>query len=171
MSPVGICDKVGLSWTSVRFREASMRLSILWLFLIVAPAATQQAAAYPIESNQIRVIDGDTITADGKTIHLFGFIAPEVQSAQCQAERDLGVKASRRMRDLISAGGLDYSPVPCACPTTLLGKWACTLARTCGALKAKGRDVGQILMAEGLAVPFSCDGMQCPKAPKPWCKT
>jgi micrococcal nuclease len=148
-----------------------MRLSVLWLFLIVAPAVTQQAAAYPIESNQIKVIDGDTITADGKTIHLFGFLAPEVQSAQCQAERDLGVKASRRMRDLISAGGLDYSPVPCACPTTLLGKWACTLARTCGALKAKGRDVGQILVAEGLAVPFSCDGMQCPKAPKPWCKT
>jgi endonuclease YncB( thermonuclease family) len=148
-----------------------MRLSILWLFLIVAAAGTQQAAAYPIESNQIKVIDGDTITADGKTIHLFGFIAPEVQSAQCQAERDLGVKASRRMRDLISAGGLDYSPVQCACPTTLLGKWACTLARTCGALKAKGRDVGQILVAEGLAVPFACDGMQCPKAPKPWCKT
>ncbi|HEV7984317.1 MAG TPA: hypothetical protein VGP86_15600 [Xanthobacteraceae bacterium] len=70
-----------------------MRLSILWLFLIFAPAVAQQAAAYPIESNQIKVIDGDTITADGKTIHLFGFIAPEVQSAQCKAERDLGVQS------------------------------------------------------------------------------
>ena len=43
-----------------------MRLSILWLFLIVAPAVTQQAAAYPIESNQIKVIDADTIAATGR---------------------------------------------------------------------------------------------------------
>jgi endonuclease YncB( thermonuclease family) len=117
------------------------------------------------------VIDGDTIATNGRTIHLVGFIAPEMQSAQCQAERDLGVKASRRMRDLVSAGGLDYSPVPCSCPTTLLGGWVCSVARTCGALKAKGRDVGDILVAEGLAIPFSCDGMQCPKAPKPWCRS
>ncbi len=143
-----------------------------WIFgLAVVLAMMQHAGAYPIEANQIRVIDGDTIAAAGKTVHLFGFIAPEIESAQCQTERDLGVKASRRVRDLISAGGLDYSPVPCSCPTTLLGKWACTLARTCGALKAQGRDVGDILVAEGLAIPFLCDAMQCPKAPKPWCKS
>jgi endonuclease YncB( thermonuclease family) len=143
-----------------------------WIFaLAVALAAAQHAGAYPVESDQIRVIDGDTITTAGKTVHLVGFIAPETQSAQCQAERDLGAKATKRMRDLVSAGGLDYSPVTCSCPTTTLGKWVCKFARTCGALKAKGRDVGELLVAEGLAIPFACDGMECPKARKPWCKS
>jgi micrococcal nuclease len=137
----------------------------------IALAVMQQAVAYPIESNQIKVIDGDTITADGKTIHLLGFAAPEMQGAQCRAERDLGAKATKRMRDLIQAGALDYSPVTCSCPTNTLGKWVCILARTCGRLEANGRNVGDILVAEGLAVPFLCDGMQCPKAPKPWCKS
>ena len=137
----------------------------------VAFAMVQQAGAYPLEPNQIRVIDGDTIAADGKTIRLVGFIAPEIQSPQCQAERDLGVKASKRVRELILAGDLDYSPVTCSCPATTLGKWVCKFTRTCGALKAKGRDVGEILVTEGLAIPFLCDGMQCPKAPKPWCKS
>src|ERR1700674_2058035 len=47
------------------------------------------SGAYPLESNQIRVIDGDTIATDGKTIRLVGFISPEIQSPQCQAERAL----------------------------------------------------------------------------------
>jgi micrococcal nuclease len=143
-----------------------------WQFgIALALAMTQQAVAYPIESNQIRVIDGHTIAADGKTIRLVGFVAPEMQGAQCRAERDLGAKATKRIRDLIMAGGLDYSPVTCSCPATTLGKWVCIFARTCGRLKANGRDVGDILVAEGLAVPFLCDGMQCPKAPKPWCRS
>jgi hypothetical protein len=36
-------------------------------------------------------------------------------------------------------------------------------------LKANGRDVGGILMSEGLAVPFVCGRLHCPPTPKPWC--
>jgi endonuclease YncB( thermonuclease family) len=143
-----------------------------WIFrFVVALALTQQAAASAIQSNQIRVIDGDTIITDGKTVHLAGFVAPDIQSAQCRAERELGTKASKRVRDLIQAGGLDYSPVTCSCPATTLGQWICRFARTCGVLKANDRNVGDILVAEGLAVPFACDGLKCPKAPNPWCKS
>jgi endonuclease YncB( thermonuclease family) len=143
-----------------------------WIFRVVVLATiVQQAGASPIDPQRIRVIDGDTIATGGKTVHLVGFIAPEIQGAQCRAERELGAKAAHRVRDLVSAGGLDYSPVPCSCPTTILGKWACRFARTCGSLKADGHDVGDILVAEGLAIPFSCDGIRCSKAQKPWCKT
>jgi endonuclease YncB( thermonuclease family) len=137
----------------------------------VALMIAQHVAASPIDAREIRVIDGDTIAAGGKTIHLVGFIAPEIQSAQCRAERELGAKAAHRVRDLVRAGALDYSPVACSCPTTMLGKWVCKLARTCGSLKADGHDVGEILVAEGLAVPFSCDGARCSKISKPWCKS
>jgi micrococcal nuclease len=150
---------------------ARLILGFVLFGFVFGLAIMPQAVAYPIESKQIRVIDGDTIIADGKTIHLFGFTAPEMQGAQCRAERDLGAKATRRMRDLIQASTLDYSPVTCSCPATTLGKWICKFARTCGTLKANGRDVGEILVAEGLAVPFLCEGMECPRAPKPWCKS
>ena len=131
----------------------------------------QHAGAEPVEPQQVRVIDGDTITVRGKTIHLVGFVAPETQDAQCEAERDLGAKAARRMRDLIRSGGLDYAPVICSCPTTTLGKWVCNFSRSCGILKANGRDVGAILVEDGLAVPYVCDHAGCPKAPNPWCKS
>jgi len=32
-----------------------------------------------------------------------------------------------------------------------------------------GRDVGSILIEEGLAVPFVCGATHCPRTPKPWC--
>jgi endonuclease YncB( thermonuclease family) len=137
----------------------------------VALMIVQRAVGSPIDAQEIRVIDGDTIATGGKTVHLVGFIAPEIQGAQCRAERELGTKAAHRVRDLLKAGGLDYSPVACSCPTTVLGKWVCKFARSCGSLKAGGQDVGEILVAEGLAIPFACEGLQCAKASKPWCKS
>lgn len=141
----------------------------LGLALALNAGGAQHADASPVEPRQVRVIDGDTITVDGKTIYLAGFIAPETQGARCKAERDLGAKAARRVRDLILAGGLDYSPVMCSCPATTLGRWLCNFGRTCGMLKTNGRNVGDILVEEGLAVPFLCDATRCPKAPNPWC--
>jgi len=132
--------------------------------------ASELARADVIEPWQGRVIDGDTIALNGKTIHLVGFIAPETRDAQCKAERDLGDKAARRMRDLILAGGLDYSPVICPCPAATLGKWFCNFGRTCGRLKTNGRDVGDILVEEGLAATYSCGRAGCPKTTRLWCE-
>lgn len=36
-------------------------------------------------------------------------------------------------------------------------------------LNASRRDVGQILIADALAVPFKCSTTRCPPTPKPWC--
>lgn len=47
---------------------------------------------------------------------------------------------------------------------------ACNFGRSCGTLKAAGRDVGEILVAEKLAVPFQCEANRCPKTPRPWCE-
>ena len=37
-------------------------------------------------------------------------------------------------------------------------------------LASEGRDVGAILIEEGLAVPFICGATHCPKTPRPWCQ-
>jgi endonuclease YncB( thermonuclease family) len=84
--------------------------------LVLVALLTGQSAAAIGQPQQIHVIDGDTITLNGKTIHLVGFIAPETRDAQCKVERDLGDKAASRLRELVRAGGLDYSPVMWGAP-------------------------------------------------------
>jgi hypothetical protein len=49
-------------------------------------------------------------------------------------------------------------------------RFACNHGRACGTLRSNGRDVGAILIAEGLAVPFVCGATSCPKTPRPWCQ-
>jgi endonuclease YncB( thermonuclease family) len=141
------------------------------LAILALVLTAQHATASYISPQQIRVIEGDTIVADGKTVHLSGFVTPDPQTRRCAGERELGVKASKRVRELVEAGDLDYSPVTCSCPNTILGRLMCRVARSCGVLKAHGRNIGEILIAEGLAAPFVCEDEQCPKAPRPWCES
>jgi micrococcal nuclease len=152
----------------VRFFDS---LRILGEALLVAiPLLTAQSVlADVVEPRQVQVIDGDTITVSGKTIRLVGFIAPETWDAQCRAERDLGKMAASRLRDLIQAGGLDFSPVVCPCPTATVGRLFCNFGRACGRLKSNGRDVADILVAEGLAASYSCSKAGCPKTTRLWC--
>jgi endonuclease YncB( thermonuclease family) len=74
------------------------------------------SAAEPIAPGAIEVIDGDTIRADGRTVRLVGFDAPEAgYHAQCESERTPAAKATFRLRQLVSGGGLDLQLLPCAC--------------------------------------------------------
>src|SRR6516162_7035818 len=98
-----------------------------------------------------------------------GFNAPETRRAACEAERLLGAKATRRLRDLVRAGNLDFEYVACSCPARTQGTSACNYGRDCGILKSHGRDVGAILIEEGLAVPFVCGATRCPRTLRPWC--
>ena len=142
------------------------------LFALLAASNISAGKAESIEPDQVRVIDGDTIRVYNKrpNVRLVGFNAPETRRAQCEAERELGAKATRRVRDLVKAGTLDYAPVACSCPAGTQGTQVCNYGRDCGTLKANGRDVGDILIEEGLAFPFKCGATSCPKTPKPWCK-
>lgn len=135
--------------------------------LLMAPAA-----AAPISPDRIRVVDGDTIKVDGKNpnVRLVGFNAPEARRAKCERERQEGGQATRRVRNLVHAGSLDLTYVKCSCRPGTEGTKACNYGRSCAVLKAGGRDVGQILIAEKLAVPFQCGKTRCPKTPRPWCE-
>jgi endonuclease YncB( thermonuclease family) len=121
------------------------------------------ASAEPIDPADVWVIDGE----QHPNVRLVGFNAPEIHNATCQAEADLGTRATRRLRELVRAGGLEFEYVRCSCPETTQGTFACNYGRTCGTLRANGRDVGSILIAEGLAVPFVCESTRCPATPRP----
>jgi endonuclease YncB( thermonuclease family) len=74
------------------------------------------AIAEPIAPGAISVTDGDTIRAHGQSVRLVGFDTPETGSrAQCEAERSLGARASMRLRQLVAAGGMDLTLIPCSC--------------------------------------------------------
>ncbi len=122
----------------------------------------------PITPDEVRVIDGDTIRIRHQKpdVRLVGFNAPETRRAICEAERELGDKATRRLRDLVQSSKLDFEFVACACQPGTEGTPSCNYGRRCGTLKANGRDVGAVLISENLAVPFVCGQTRCPPTPK-----
>jgi len=140
-------------------------MSFRTLFLLAI--VSMPAIAEPIDPDDVRVIDGDTIRVyhAQPNVRLVGFNAPETRRAECDAEAELGARATRRLRDLIRAGHLDFIYVKCSCPEGTEGTFACNYGRDCGTLRSNGKDVGTILIEEGLAVPFVCGATHCPRTP------
>jgi endonuclease YncB( thermonuclease family) len=144
------------------------RFVVAVAFVVLATSAV----AEPVSAHRIHVLDGDTIRLDGKKpdIRLVDFNAPETDRARCPAERQMGVRAAHRLRELVLAGGLDLQFVRCSCPAGTEGTMRCNYGRACGRLTSRGRDVGEVLISERLAVPFHCGQTRCPKTPRPWCE-
>jgi endonuclease YncB( thermonuclease family) len=117
----------------------------------------------------IDVIDGDTISADGKHYRLVGIDTPEKgYLAKCAAEREKAARASSRLRQIVDGGNLQLSRVSCHCEGGTEGTQACNYGRFCGVLTSAGRDVGQMLINEGLAKRYDCSSGRCPHK-QSWC--
>jgi endonuclease YncB( thermonuclease family) len=117
---------------------------------------------------RIRVIDGDTVERAGAVYRLVGFDTAETgKRARCDAERRRGERARARLVALV-AGGADLAPVPCNCRSGTEGTRWCNHGRACATLTLRGRDVGSILISEGLARPYKCGRRSCPKR-QGWC--
>src|SRR3954454_12073720 len=122
-----------------RYDWTALALALI-VVLAAALAWANIARAAPIDAIEVSVIDGDTIRVHHKqpNVRLVGFNAPETRNAVCEAERALGDKATRRVRELVRAGHLDFQLVACSCPAGTQGTPACNYGRDCGTLKAGG---------------------------------
>lgn len=101
------------------------------------------------------VVDGDTIKAPyGVTYRLLGFDTPETYFAKCDAELELGLAAKERLEELLRTSEV----------TVIESGKRDKYGRTLAYLKADGRDVGEILIGEGLARPYHGEKR------KSWCK-
>lgn len=102
-------------------------------------------AAVALPSDPIRVVDGDTIERAGANYRLVGYDTPETHHAKCDEERALGEAAARRLEELIASGSIRI-----VSESKRRDKYGRGLAR----LLINGRDVGEILISEGLARPY-----------------
>jgi micrococcal nuclease len=146
--------------------------------------STLVALGDPIDRSELYVKDGDTvIVGPGGEPHmkdqeyrLVGFDTPETARGKCPSEIEKGNRATARLIELVDSGKLDLTEIECSCApgTTALTK-DCNMGRRCGRLTVNGKDVGEILIAEGLAVPYVCQAppatksRPCPKQ-QSWCK-
>lgn len=107
------------------------------------------------EAPRYRVIDGDTLEdmrAD-ITYRLVNIDTPETGSrARCPAERELGNRATQQARALINNGDVELRP------TGRIDRYG----RTVAFVLIDGRDLGETLIADGLARPWR--GRR-----EPWC--
>jgi endonuclease YncB( thermonuclease family) len=162
---VAVCVFIGYAAAQVASRLSSEPKAT-----VIPPAkSVAHTTAAPIS---VHVIDGDTIGLnDGRpNVRLVGFNAPETGSrARCDAERQKGEAAGRRLRELVSNGRPDFQQVACSCPPGTEGTAVCNFGRRCGTLRVNGVDVGATLIGEGLAVRFACGATSCPTLPRPWC--
>ena len=102
-------------------------------------------------------VDGDTIIRDREHIRIANIDAPETDQAKCDAERRLGLVAKRRLQGLLDNGIME---IEVGDPGS--GRVTDRYGRTLALVTVDGRDVGEILIAEGLARRWN--GKR-----RPWC--
>lgn len=121
-----------------RMRDLSARGLLALVIFIIGAAALPAFAA-----TGIRVIDGDTIDVSGERVRILNIDTPERgKRARCEAERVMAERASRALRARIAAAGR----------VTLQRDGLDRYGRTLALVYADGRDVGEELIAQGLAV-------------------
>jgi micrococcal nuclease len=129
----------------------------LWHMLPMAIALlATTVAAKDIKPADIRVLNGDTVVAHGETYRLSGFETPDPARAQCPGARRLGYRATFHLRKIVSGGDLDLAPV------------ACREDHPCAVLRAHGRDVAEMMIADGFGRSHACAAASCGPQ-KAWC--
>lgn len=120
---------------------------LLGLGLVAFGMDEAEAASTPCAV--ARVVDGDTVILDclgaGQfRARLMGFDTPETYRPRCNREALLGQAATRRLRALLDTpAGFSVE----------LGGWD-RYERRLITIAINGRDVGETLIAEGLALPY-----------------
>ena len=113
----------------------------------------------------VEATDGDTLHDNRRNTdyRVHGIDTPETDRAKCAAERALGDAASARVTALL-AGASEVRATAAWEPRTR-SRWPVDgFGRRLARIEIDGRDLGEILIAEGLAKPWNGEG-----AHPDWC--
>jgi micrococcal nuclease len=106
------------------------------------------AAAFSLCSGAPRiscVVDGDTFWLEGEKVRIADINTPETGFAQCPREAELGHRATLRLIALLNSGRIEL---------VTDGPDRDRYGRLLRVVRLKGRSVGAVLIAEGLAEPW-----------------
>jgi|GEM_PF-795576 len=128
--------------------------------LAAAVTLTVSAHAETVEGRRIYVIDGDTVAVHGQAqrIRLLDIDAPETSKPRCERELALALRAKERLVQLIR----DHD-------VSIERKGTDRYRRSLARLRVNGRDVGQILLAEGHAVRWRPGRKAWEERAQHWC--
>lgn len=102
--------------------------------------------AAPAGAQSLRAIDGDTVAVRGQPVRIIGMDAPELHG-RCPAEIRLARQAQARLAELLAGGA------------TVRRRGRDRYGRALAVVEdAEGRDVAQVMIAEGLARPYDGRG-------------
>jgi endonuclease YncB( thermonuclease family) len=99
------------------------------------------------------VVDGDTFWFKGVDIRIADIDAPETHDWNCPSEKQLGDKATARLRELLNSGPITLSTID---------RDEDVYGRKLRNVSVNGTDVGEILISEGLAHRYV-------RGKLPWC--
>lgn len=116
--------------------------AILLCAALLADLIGHRKSTLRVPAADATVIDGDTIDHGGDSYRLVGFDTPETYRPQCDAEKALGLKATNRLTELIQTAG--YIDLEIEDDVDRHGRFLAVG-------KVNGRNVGKILISEGLA--------------------
>jgi endonuclease YncB( thermonuclease family) len=164
------CDAM-IATRLYRSRFQMLSLALLGVAAVLAFGEFPREHRTPMvargSTGTMTIVDGDTVRMGGQTYRLVGFDTPEM-AGRCARESNLAMRAAARLQQLVSQGGVDLQRLACACQPGTEGTDRCNYGRLCGTLKVGGRDVGPILISEGLARPYICGRTSCPPR-QGWC--
>lgn len=127
-------------------RDPTLAAYVLLTLLLLWAAADRWAPYHgqPAPCRIGYVYDGDTVElicgGTRRSARLVGFDTPETKSPRCAAEAALGARATRRLRALLQSGEV-----------AIYRQGYDKYGRDLAVVTVAGRDVGDILVAEGLA--------------------
>ncbi len=100
-------------------------------------------SAETVDGRRIILIDGDTVDVQGERIRILNIDAPESFRSRCEAELKLALRTKERLGQLLRSGPVEIDRHG-------QDRYRRTLAR----LSVRQGDVGNILVSEGLALPW-----------------
>ena len=111
--------------------------------VLLAALGPSPALAETFDGRRTIIIDGDTFCIGSERVRILNIDAPETRGSHCERELVMGLRAKERLASLLRAGAVDVA-------RSGEDRYRRTLAR----VSVGGNDVGQVLVREGLALPW-----------------
>jgi endonuclease YncB( thermonuclease family) len=116
------------------------------------------ALAETLDGRRAVIIDGDTFALGREKIRIENIDAPESFRSRCEAELELALRAKERLATLLRSG-----------PIIITRSGEDRYRRTLARIQVGDRDVGQVLVREGLALPWRGSATAREERLRHWC--